>query len=138
MVEGDREQVLKMMQAFYSSPAVFTNGSKEIFERDIDNCIGDCPHLEGYVFQGSEIMGYAMLAKSFSTEFGKPCIWLEDIYIKEQYRGQSMGKSFLKLVAEKYPDAVLRLEAEEENVAAVSLYEKSGFGRLPYIEMFKN
>ena len=86
--ERDRTQVVEMMRTFYASPAVFSNGSDEIFNTDIDNCIGGSPYIEGYVFENSgNVQGYAMLAKSFSTEFGKPCIWIEDIYVKDEYRG---------------------------------------------------
>lgn len=138
MAEKDRKRVIEMMRIFYTSPAVFTNGSDEIFDTDIDNCIGESPFLEGYVFEnGGYIQGYAMLAKSFSTEFGKPCIWIEDIYIKDEYRGLGIGSLFLKFVEEKYPDAVFRLEVETENEQAVNVYKKCGYEFLPYMEMKK-
>ncbi|MBQ4569799.1 MAG: GNAT family N-acetyltransferase [Ruminococcus sp.] len=137
MQEKDRADVLCMMRDFYASPAVFTNGSDEIFERDIEQCIGKNPYIEGYVFEREEIQGYAMLAKSYSTEFGRPCIWIEDIYIKEQYRGLGIGRKFLRFIESKYPDAIFRLEVEEENEHAVSLYKSAGFDFLPYLEMKK-
>ena len=77
MVNNDRRPVKWMMEEFYSTDAVATNGSEEIFESDIDACLSDNPYLEGYVFEDDGyIFGYAMLAKSFSTEYGKPCIWI--------------------------------------------------------------
>ena len=98
MKEQDRPQILEMMRVFYASEAVFTNGSEEIFEADITNCVNDSPYLEGYVFEGGDtIQGYAMLAKSFSTEFGKPCIWIEDIYVKEEYRKQGIMRELEKM-----------------------------------------
>jgi len=136
--EKDRGAVLEMMKIFYSSPAVLSDGSPEIFEADIDNCISDCPYLEGFIFEDSgNIQGYAMVAKSFSTEFGKPCIWIEDLYIKEEFRSLGLGSSFLGYIEEKYHDAVLRLEVEEENEKAVKVYKKFGFEFLPYMEMKK-
>ena len=78
-----------------------------------------------------------MLAKSFSTEFGKPCVWVEDLYVKDAYRGQGIGSQFLAYVSEKYPDAIVRLEVEAENERAISVYEKAGFSILPYMEMKK-
>ena len=59
-----------------------------------------------------------MIAKSFSTEFGRPCMWIEDIYIKESCRGTGIGSKFIDYIGEKYPDAILRLEVEEENERA--------------------
>ena len=134
----DTDAVLEMMREFYSSPAVFTSGSDEIFISDIENCINNSDYLEGYVIEKSdEIQGYAMIAKSFSTEFGKPCIWIEDLYIKEQYRGMGLGKMFLDFITEKYTGCIFRLEVEKENEGAVGLYEKCGFDFLPYLEMKK-
>lgn len=138
MVESDRAAVMDMMQTFYSSPAVLTNGSAEIFDADIDACVSDSPYAEGYVFEdGGEIIGYGMLAKSFSTEFGKKCIWIEDLYIKEPYRGRGIGCAFFNMISEKYPNHLLRLEAEEENERAIAVYKKNGFEVLPYLEMKK-
>ena len=68
-----------------------------------------------------------MVAKSFSTEFGKPCVWIEDIYVKDAYRGLGIGSHFLKFIESKYPDAILRLEVEAENERAVNVYQKCGF-----------
>lgn len=138
MTQKDKATVLEMMRVFYTSPAVFTDGSEEIFLSDIENCINDNPYLEGYIIENSkEIQGYAMVAKSFSTEFGKPCIWIEDIYIKDGYRGTGLGKMLMDFITKKYTDCIFRLEVEEENKRAVKLYEKCGFTVLPYMEMKK-
>lgn len=138
MKESDREAVLEMMRVFYTSPAVLSNGSEEIFKADIDNCIGDSPYLEGYVFEREgELLGYGMIAKSFSTEFGKPCIWIEDLYLKEQYRGIGVGSGFFAFVEKKYPNHIYRLEVEKENERAINTYTKNGFEKLPYMEMKK-
>ena len=138
MTIQDKNTVFEMMRTFYSSPAVYTNGSDEIFLNDIENCINDNPYLEGYVFEAqTDIQGYAMIAKSYSTEFGKPCIWIEDLYIKDEYRGLGIGKAFLDFITEKYSGCIFRLEVEEENERAIKLYEKCGFSVLPYMEMIK-
>lgn len=138
MADEDKNEVIDMMTIFYASPAVLSNGSEEIFLKDIENCVGDCPYLEGYIFQGDgKILGYAMAAKSFSTEFGKPCIWLEDLYIKDEYRGLGIGGRFFEFIEGKYTDAVLRLEVEKENRKAIRLYERCGYAVLPYVEMKK-
>lgn len=138
MLSKDKQEVMKMMTVFYASDAVLSNGSAEIFERDIDACLGDSPYAEGYIFQmNGELAGYAMVAKSFSTEFGKACFWIEDIYIKPQFRGMGIGKQFFALLFSTYQDVVFRLEAEEENHHALSFYQKSGFEVLPYLEMIK-
>lgn len=138
MEEKDIPQVLAMMQVFYASPAVLSNGSAEIFAADVAACVSDSPYLEGYIFEESgEIHGYAMVAKSFSTEFGKPCIWIEDLYVQPESRGRGLGSAFFAYIQDRYPGCLFRLEVEKENEGAVNLYERMGFEELPYMEMKK-
>ncbi len=133
----DKSDVLSMMREFYSSDAVYTNGSDEIFENDIDNCINQSPYLDGFVFcKNEEILGYAMVAKSFSTEFGKKCLWLEDLYLKPEYRGFGIIPKFMEYIRKIYPNYLYKLEVESENTHAVYVYKKMGFKTLPYNEMY--
>lgn len=136
MTAEDAPAVLNMMRVFYASPAVLSNGSEEIFCNDINACLSDNPYASGYVLRAGEKMaGYAMLAHSFSTESGVPCIWVEDLYLLPEFRGKGFGSAFLKYVREQWPQAVLRLEAERDNACAISVYEKNGYKELPYLEM---
>ena len=135
----DKKIVVDMMREFYNSPALITNGSEEIFSANVENCIKNSPYLEGFVFVAEEkIVGYGMIAKSFSTEFGGECIWIEDIYIEKKFRGRSIGTKFIRFIKEKFPEKILRLEAEKENSSALKTYKKMGFRELPYMELVCN
>lgn len=184
MRKRDREEVLEMMRAFYSSEAVLSNGSDEIFNRDINECISESPYAEGFVFElrledekssdtaaesipdsdeasatdsfdnpdtpdednsdsdqkspRKKLLGYAMIAHSFSTEYGKRCIWIEDLYLKEEARGLGLASAFLEFIRKEYPDALHRLEAENENGHAMEVYRHQGFSELPYVEMVRD
>lgn len=138
MQSQDRDEIIKMMMDFYSSDAVSTNGNEDIFNSNFDNCIKNNPFLEGYIFQvNNQIIGYAMIAKSFSTEFGKNCCWLEDLYLKSESRGLGIIPQFLSYLEKQYPNYVLKLEVEHENTHAVHVYEKQGFKSFPYFVMYK-
>ena len=138
MEAADKAAVLEMMRVFYASAAVLSNGSEEIFNNDIDHCVGDSPYAEGYVLeQAGELLGYAMVAKSYSTEFGKPCIWVEDLYVKPGCRGMGLGSRLLEFITARFPGCVFRLEVEAENERAIAVYRKNGYEVLPYMEMKK-
>lgn len=144
--EKDKENVLEMMKEFFASPAVLHNASEEVLRRNIEDSMGKCPYIEGYVFEdesmkgeADNLAGYSMLAKSYSTEYGGICVWIEDIFIKEKYRGEGIGYKFLSKVQEMYgkESVRFRLEVEPENERAVALYEKCGYKKLPYMQMTK-
>lgn len=47
------------------------------------------------------------------------------------------SEEIFEFLEKKYPDALLRLEVEEENERAIKVYEKYGYEILPYLEMKK-
>lgn len=132
----DSEIVIDMMRKFYTSPSVITNGSEKIFAANVKNCLDDSICAEGFVFVAEEkIIGYGITAHSYSTEFGGECIWIEDIFVEAQYRGHGIGSKFIRFVKARYPDKILRLEAEAGNDSALELYKHFGFKELPYLEL---
>ncbi len=70
-----------------------------------ENFVADRETFEHFLFEqkAAEIMplaeyngipaGYALFFTSFSTFLGRPGIYLEDLYIKPEYRGRGMGKA---------------------------------------------
>ncbi len=84
------------------------------------------------------LAGYAMIAPSYTTEYGGKCIWIEDIYIKPDYRRKGLATRFFSFIEENYPDAVrFKLEVEQENEGAIENYKRNGYGISPYFEMTK-
>lgn len=133
-----KKEVIDMMAVFYASDAVHTNGSAGIFEADFENCIGNSPYIDGFVFtQAEKVLGYAMIAHSFSTEYGKECIWFEDLYLKPEFRGFGIIPKFFNFIETEYKNTIFRLEVEKENLHALHVYKKHKFSDLPYHEMVK-
>lgn len=144
MTSKDIDSVLDMMRIFYNSPAVLHKASDDILKKDIEDCISDLPFIEGYIIEhNNEIAGYSMLAKSYSTEYAGICIWIEDLYIKPEYRSLGLGTQFFEFVNNKYDSSSssatvrFRLEVEPSNKQAIHVYKKCGYNELPYIEMTK-
>ena len=62
----DMEEVVGMMRVFYDSPAVIHAAPDEILRQDVKDCVGDCPYIEGYIFEENDrILGYSMVAKFY-------------------------------------------------------------------------
>lgn len=136
IIDADKNIVVNMMRQFYNSSAVITNGSEEIYLANVESCLKDSPYIEGYVFIVEEkIVGYGMIAKSFSTEFGGECIWIEDIYIEKNFRGHGIGTKFIQFIKKNYPNKIFRLETEHDNVKALATYKNLDFKELPYLEL---
>ena len=124
MEQRDTNEVYEMMRDFYDSPAILHDVSEEVLRRDIDACTSDNPYMEGLVFRAhGGIAGYAMLAKSFSTEFGGICIWIEDLYMKPEYRGGGIGTQFFGYLEKTYQGkaVLLKLEVERGNTWAIEV-----------------
>jgi GNAT superfamily N-acetyltransferase len=136
---GDFDAVLSMMKVFYASEALLVHPRDSELERMLRDALAETPYLTGYGFEVDGVLaGYGMTTQSYSTERGGFCVWIEDIYILPQYRGQGIGAAFLEFVEAENPQAVrLRLEAEPENEHAMHVYTKAGFEILGYTQLVK-
>lgn len=52
-----------------------------------------------FVIEEEEAVGFALFFHNFSTFVGKAGIYLEDLYVKPEYRGKGYGKGLLKELA---------------------------------------
>lgn len=137
LTEADFEKILSMMKVFYASDALLIHPDETVLRRTLTDAIGNNPFVEGFALEyAGELAGYGMVAKSYSTEAGGPCIWIEDIYILPRYRGKGLGTAFLTFVQAHFPQAArIRLEAEPENEKAMSVYHAAGFSELGYTQL---
>jgi len=44
---------------------------------------------------GGQPVGFALFFRNFSTFVGRPGIYLEDLFVREEYRGRGIGKALL-------------------------------------------
>ncbi len=143
ITEADRECVIELMEEFYHSPAVLHPVPKHFFSLSVDEVLSGSPYAELYLLYSGQNedrpAGYAMTAKTFSNEAGGLVVWLEELYLRPDFRGHGLGSEFFAFIEDTYRGkaARLRLEVEEDNVAARCLYERLGYRPLPYLQMIK-
>jgi diamine N-acetyltransferase len=137
----DRAEYIKMAKDFYSSDAVCHSVPPCHFESTFTELMRSQEYAEAYVMEyRKRIAGYALLAKTFSQEAGGMVVWIEELYVKPEYRGHGLGHAFFKFLKEHLPQNTkrLRLEVESSNQRAVSLYRRLGFQDLEYLQMFRD
>ena len=95
-----------------------------------DSLFGERPAAEvllGYV--GDDPAGFALFFHSFSTFLGRPGIYLEDLYVRPEFRGAGVGRVFLRHLARLAKDRGCgRLEwwVLDWNKPAIGFYEALG------------
>ncbi len=78
-------------------------------------------------------VGQALFFHNFSTFLGKPGIYLEDLYVKPEFRGNGIGKTLLeKVIAIAKERNCGRVEwaVLDWNKPAIDFYEKLGAVRM--------
>lgn len=139
--ETDRNDIKSLIKELYFSPAVIHKPSEDVIENNFNACLDEKLPLTGYkVVKENCIIGYFILSWSFSTEYGTKCIWLEDLYIKENYRNKGIGTDIFNFIKDNYLSRGyrLRLEVEKNNRKAINFYEKNGLVKSDYFVMETN
>ena len=138
LTPGDRETYLQLADEFYHSSAVLHPVPAEHCVRAFEEMMRSEDYLCGYLFEeDGEIAGYAQLSRSYSQEAGGTVVWVEEIYVRPEFRGAGLGRALLRMLPELAPAARYRLEIEPDNARAEKLYREMGFDLLPYRQMVR-
>lgn len=139
-VSEDREDYIRFSTEFYNSSAVDKPVPREHFEQGFDEMMRSDVYVQGYmlVFDGNNV-GYCVTMKTYSVEAGGITIWIDELFVLEEYRSKGLGRELFKYIEENGDKKLrrIRLEVELENGRAISLYKKMGFEPAPYDGMWK-
>lgn len=141
LTADDKEIYIGMAEEFYHSDAVLAPIPRTFIERTVEEALRSDTYAEIFLFEyEGEAAGYALIAKTFSQEAGGMVWWIEEVYIRELFRSKGLGREFFEYIENHMDEGVarLRLEVEEENIRAVSLYERLGYKVLDYMQMVKD
>lgn len=82
------------------------------------------------IMRQGTVAGYLLLCFGFSFEFGGRNAFLDELFVKEPFRGQGAGSQAVEFAiaeAPKHGVRALHLEVELTNEKAFSLYRRKGF-----------
>jgi ribosomal protein S18 acetylase RimI-like enzyme len=121
--------LLEMMREFYSQQEMRFDESaaSQAVNRALEN-----PDLAQIylIFRGTELAGYFALTFCFSLEFHGRFALFDELYLREPFRRQKLGKAvvaFAEELCKKAGIKAVRLEVGRENQPAQSLYNAAGF-----------
>lgn len=137
---GDRDAYIGLVQQFYSSEAVQHAIPRENIEATFDELMRSDVYAQGYMLiHNGQPAGYALLAKTFSCEGGGLTVWVEEAFIRPEYRSLGLGSALFSAIEAEYGPSLarMRLEITPDNLRAKSLYHKLGFQEFPYLQMVK-
>ena len=77
-----------------------------------------------------EVAGMALWFTTFSTWVGKPGIWLEDLYVRPQFRGHGLGKALLTTLMDLTPGRV-EWTVLDWNQPSIDFYDSLGAVPIP-------
>ena len=125
----DISLLVTLMAEFYAESAtpLDTNRAAEAFAVLLGN---DRLGKVWLIQAGKEDAGYVVITFSYSMEFGGQNAFVDDLFIREPFRGRGLGTAALKeLRAYCLEQGVraLHLETGRDNAAAQALYRRAGF-----------
>lgn len=134
----DREAWIAMTKDFYQGPGVLSPVPEENFARTFDLLTAGSPFVDGFAVDCKKhLLGSLLISLEWSNEAGGMVVWLEELYVRPEYRGKGIGTALIRHALTEYSGKArrFRLEAEPANESAIRLYRKLGFRDFPYHQM---
>lgn len=136
--QKDRTIYMELVDEFYHSDAVLHPVKQENHDAMFEELMRSDVYAECYIIESdSETAGFILIAKTFSQESGGLVVWVEEIFIREKFRGKGLGSAALEFIESTVPASRYRLEIEPDNDRARELYSRLGYKNLPYEQMVK-
>jgi GNAT superfamily N-acetyltransferase len=126
---SDRVVLGEMIRAYYVYDGHEIDDA--IIEASLDAALVENHHIRIWVIEiGKEAAGYMAVAIGFTIEAGGNDGFLDELFLKEKYRGHGIGRQAVEFAIAACPALGIRrlsLEVERPNTRAKRLYEDVGF-----------
>jgi ribosomal protein S18 acetylase RimI-like enzyme len=126
---SDVDQLVELMREFYAFDHIAFDeaAARGALGQILNDRRFGVIHLIGV---SAETAGYLVLTFGFSLEFHGRDAFVDELYLREDFRGQGIGKASIEFAAGVCREegiAALHLEVERGNERALGLYRRAGF-----------
>ena len=126
---GDEALLSPLMQELYIHEAIAWH--PESAAQSLRELLGSPVKGRAWlVFADRQAAGYFVLTLAFSLEFGGTFALLDELYIREEWRGRGVGTRTMDFATDeskKLGAHALRLEVGHANEGALKFYRRHGF-----------
>jgi len=126
---ADIPSILPWMTDFYEHEHIaFERSASEAVLRELTSTPA-CGNVF-LLYANSQAVGYAVLAHTYSLEFGGHAAFLDELYVQPDARGLGVGSLALRLLqeeAKRVGARAIALEVHADNTQADALYRREGF-----------
>jgi GNAT superfamily N-acetyltransferase len=130
----DVETIFHLIKALaeYEKLSHQVTGNVELLQQHL---FGDRPCIEAILAEDNQNpIGFALFFTNYSTFLTQPGIYLEDLFVMPEYRGQGIGKALLSYLARLAVErncGRLEWSVLDWNETAIGFYQRMGATVLP-------
>jgi diamine N-acetyltransferase len=127
---SDIELMLELMRGLQQDDPWSVPFREEVVRKSLCELLGTPSAGRAFLIQDEQLtVGYLVLSFDFSLEYGGKNAWIDELFIRPDFRGKGIGSEALDFAAQTAREAgakVLHLEVNRGN-PAIDLYRRNGF-----------
>jgi GNAT superfamily N-acetyltransferase len=105
--------------------------SQEAKQRLLRDITGEAPKIEAYLVDDADngAVGYAIILETYSSFLALPTLYLEDIFVLEQFRGKGHGQALFTFIVQQARDrgcGRMDWQVLDWNAPAREFYQRQG------------
>ncbi|MCE7999272.1 MAG: GNAT family N-acetyltransferase [Rhodobiaceae bacterium] len=136
---SDRQLIEELVRAYYAFDGLTYDTT--LHGPALDQLVEGDPAVKIWIVESEgETAGYLILTIGFSMYYGGKDGFIDELFLKEAYRGQGGGAEIMRFADKQAKElglAYLHLEVTEPNTRARGIYERRGFAPTGHILMSK-
>lgn len=139
--QDDEAAFISMANEFYSSRAVLHRIPEEYIHNTFNEAVSSSPYAQAYIIEEeNERAGYGLISLTYSSEVGGLTVLIEELYIRDKFRGRGLGNNFLDFIHGTFAGRAkrFRLELTKTNGSAQRLYLRKGYRPIEYQQMVRD